>query len=1181
MPISTRESIPHQRQREFSAWLPGLLIVSLLISMLGLSLSSAWAQTTFASIVGTVHDPSGAVVTGASITVTNLGTGERRTTKTDTNGNYEVVNLMPGRYEILIEARGFAGEKVTDLQLLTQQKVRVDRSLKVGTANQQVEVSAAAEAPIATEVSHIAATKTQKELLDLPVAIATRASGSTSAFSTLTTQPGVEVDNNNNISVAGLRPQQVTTSIDGLSTQSPFDQGPTAELFPAFDSISEIHINESDNTAEYGSVADVTTVSKSGTNTFHGDLFENLMNTAFDARNPFSPTVSPLHMNDFGGSLGGPVEIPKLYNGKDRTFFFVAYEGLRRPSATVIVDSVPSLALRNGDLSAFTTPIGNPFNPNDTACSSPPCTFFPNNQIPNNLISPYAQKTLEYLIPLPNTGPPNSIVNNYVQNFPTPIDSNQGDLRLDKVINAKQSLFTRLTYKIINTTEAPQQLAAYLGNSNGGTPLAGPVNIYQKYWALSGGYNYILSPNVINELRAGWGGSPSNRGFSNLLGSTVASQIGLTPLLPTGFPPPSFNVLPDFEISGFQGTGSLYAQAERSGVVQALDNLTIVRGTHTLKFGGSFQHMTAYRSNSFQNRFGTYTFDDSVTSSLIGNPFAAFLLGLPDSTAVSTNTRDPFDGFSNIWAFYGQDSWKVTPSLTLNYGMRWEYEPIMQDYGWNEANFDPNIYTVINCTASLQTYVPSLCPNSTGTAGVHGDFVLPNQRALGYVNPDVATSLSPTPLVLASQLGLPPTGRYNPRTDFAPRIGFAWRITKDSKNVLRGGYGLYYQTLYSGVIQGMFAIESGFDGFFTNSFSSSNVPALALTASNPQPFPTPRAVPGTDIICDAYDYHHADPRVHQWNLTYERDLGFQTGLRLTYDASHGSQLGYSPNVNQVPPNTVGYNNAAGTAPFPQVGPIFDLSSGARSNYEALTIDLNKRFSRGLQFEASYNHAVNLSNGEGSSPRSFSQGDDGGAPSNIYNLNYDYGNVAFTRRQRFETTFIYDFPFTYKSNALLNGIMSGWELAGVLLFQTGPFLSVQASGADPSGTNFENIVTDGRADRVPGVPLYAAHKTINEWINPAAFSIPPDNSGRFGNSQVGSVVGPGTQAVSLSLFKSVPLYTERAQFRLGAAVANLLNHPNYLPPSLDVGTSNFNTISNVQSADAAGPRQMMLSARITF
>ena len=655
MSISMRQAILHRRQQRFSAWLPGLLIFGVWISMLGLSLSSAWAQTTYASIVGTVHDPSGAVVPSATIIVTNVGTGERRATKTDTNGNYEVLNLMPGGYKIRMEAPGFASEEVTNIQLLTQQKIRVDGSLKVGTANQQIEVSAASEAPIATEVSHISETKTNKELIDLPVAIASRASGSTSAWSTLTTQPGVEIDNSNNISVAGLRPAQVTTSIDGLSTQSPFAQGPAAELFPSFDAISEIHINESDNTAEYGSVADVTTISKSGANIFHGDAYDNFMNTAFDARNPFSVTVPALHMNDFGASLSGPIV-------KDRTFFFMDYEGLRLPNQTVIVDSVPSLAMRSGDLSVFTTPIGNPFNPNDTACSSPPCTFFPNNQIPQNLISPYAQKVLQYMFPLPNTGPPNSIVNNYVQNFPTPISSNQGDLRLDENINSKQSFFIRVTYKIRNISQTPNAIALNLnGNDNAGTALAGPFSTYQKYWAVMGAYNYFFNPNVINELRAGWNGSPQSFSFNKLLGATVANEIGLTPLLPTGFPAPSFNVIPDFEISGFTGTSSIYNQVQRSGVVQALDNLTIVRGNHTFKFGGSFQHLTAYRSNSFQNRYGSYDFNNSVTSSLIGNPVAAFLLGIPDETAVTTSTKDPFDGWSNIWAFYGQDSWKVTP----------------------------------------------------------------------------------------------------------------------------------------------------------------------------------------------------------------------------------------------------------------------------------------------------------------------------------------------------------------------------------------------------------------------------------------------------------------------------------------------------------------------------------------
>jgi hypothetical protein len=1139
MSILMQQAVPLQSRRAFPGWLHGLLTAGVLISMLSLSVVSGWAQATFGSFVGTVSDASGAVVAACKITVTNVDTAAQRMTQTDASGNYAVLNLEPGRYRILMEAAGFTSEEVTELQLLTQQTVRVDRSLKIATQTQQVDVTEAEGAPISTEASHISETKTGTELIDLPVAIATRASGSTSAFTTLTTQPGVEIDNNNNISVAGLRPAQVSTSIDGLSTQSPFAQGPTAELFPSFDSISEIHINETGNSAEYGSVADITTISKSGTNTFHGSGFDNLMNTDFDARNPFSATVPVLHMNDFGGSLGGPVL-------KNRMFFFVAYEGLREPSQTVVVESVPSLALRSGDLSVYTTPVGNPFN------NGAP---FQGNQIPASLISPYSLKVLQDLFPLPNTGTPSSVVNNYVDNLSTPISSNQFDARVDETINAKQSFFARVTYKIQD-----------IDQPTSGTVLAGPYQFDNKFWSFSSGYSYVISPTVLNDLRVGWSGTLVNRTLTGLSGQTVAADIGLTPLLPQ--PGPSYNVIPAFVISGFQSTapsnGGIYAQGQRSGVVQALDSVSWIRGAHTLKFGGSFEHMTAYRSNSFQNRYGTYTYNNSVTSSLIGNPYAAFLLGVPDQTALSTDTRDPFDGYSNIFSLYAQDSWKVTPRLTLNYGLRWEYDPIMFDYGSNEANFDPDAYTSVNTPTGPQT--------------VRGVLVVPDQKTLGFVNPDLASSISPVPIEVASQLGLPKTGRYNPTTDFAPRIGFAWRITEDSKNVLRGGYGLYYETLYSGVIQGLFAVEAGYDGFYTNTITN-GVPELELTASNPHPFPSERAAPGTNLICDAFEYHYEDPRVQQWNLTYERDLGFQTALRVTYDGNHGSQLGYTPDINQVAPNTVGYAAVAATRPFPELAQVYDISSGARSNYEAFTVSLNKRFSHGLQFETSYNHAVNLDNGMGGSPSSFSSGDSGGTPTNTYDLNYDYGNVPYTRRQRFQTTFLYNLPFTFTSEAL-NRVAGGWELAGVLLFQTGPFLSVQAAGADPSGTNYENFETDPRADQIAGVPVYAAQKSIYQWVNPAAFAIPANNIGRFGTSQVGSVVGPGTQAVSLSLFKTVQL-RERAQLRLGASVANLFNHPNYLPPSLDLGLSNFNTISNVQSADAGGPRQMMLSARITF
>ena len=305
-----------------------------------------------------------------------------------------MVNLEPGSYEITMEMRGFQRAAYSNLPLLARQTVRLDGTLAIGTQTQTVEVSTAREAPINTEVSNIAETKQGRELIDLPVAIASRAAGSTSAITTLTTQAGVEIDNGGNLSVAGGKASMLSVSIDGISTMSPRSTAPIAELFPAFDGIAEIRVSEINNTAEFGGISDITTISKGGTNLYHGGLFENHQNSAFAARNTFSATVPKLIMNDFGGSFGGPVSIPKLYNGKNKTFFFVTYEGLRLPRETVLTQSVPSLALRQGDLSAYLPKVVKDLSG----------TPFPNNQIPLTQISPLSLNALKYLFPLPNAG---------------------------------------------------------------------------------------------------------------------------------------------------------------------------------------------------------------------------------------------------------------------------------------------------------------------------------------------------------------------------------------------------------------------------------------------------------------------------------------------------------------------------------------------------------------------------------------------------------------------------------------------------------------------------------------------------------------------------------------------------------------------------------------------------------
>jgi hypothetical protein len=291
----------------------------------------AFGQSTFGSFVGTVRDPSNAVVPECVVTLTNMGTSAARSVETDANGNYVLVNVEPGIYQIVMRAPGFQELIAKDLELTARQTVRVDESLIVGGQAQQVQVTATAEAAISTDVSNIAETQSGRELVDLPVAIASRALGTTSPISTLVTQSGVQDDGSGNLSVAGTKPSQLEISVDGISTMSVRSEAPLTELFPSFEAISEIRVSEVNNSAEFGGVSDITTISRSGTNTLHGGAFENLQNTVMNARNPFSATVSAVKMNDFGGYLGGPVTFPRLYHGKDKTFFFMSYEGLQLP----------------------------------------------------------------------------------------------------------------------------------------------------------------------------------------------------------------------------------------------------------------------------------------------------------------------------------------------------------------------------------------------------------------------------------------------------------------------------------------------------------------------------------------------------------------------------------------------------------------------------------------------------------------------------------------------------------------------------------------------------------------------------------------------------------------------------------------------------------------------------------
>jgi TonB dependent receptor-like, beta-barrel len=815
-------------------------------------------------------------------------------------------------------------------------------------------------------------------------------------------------------------------------------------------------------------------------------------------------------------------------------------------------------------LASQPTPVQHIYNPDG---SEIPCASVP--------VSPVAANALTYLFPAATQA---GYKGNYQHNFAAPISSNRGDLRVDQVLTSKQTIYARGMYKS-RSVIGP----ALSSGTPAGSALLGSYSTPEQDYGLTVSYNYVITPTLINEIRGGFTGN--RLGTSNStpasLATVIAGDFGST-LSGLG-PSPGGNAVPNFSISGFQATGGTGTTSRfpRNHTTQLLEDLTWTKGKHTLKFGADYRYLTEQSTNVFANlRLGVYNYSGSITNKdqngndpkvsglppVVGDPYTAFLLGVPDTTQLATVTQPDLHGYATHWAFFGQDDWKVSSKLTLNFGLRWEYHPMFQDHLLNVTNFLPDYYSIIDG----QT--------------VHGAIVIPNQEAFGILNPGFAASTAPTPILTAAQAGLPGGMRFTQKTSFAPRFGFAWRPFGNDKTVIRGGYGKYIEALLGGLIGAQYGVHAADNEVYTQTVVG-GVPSLAF----PAPFGSKG---GTQDFQQGQQVHYRDPYVQEWNLTIERDLGFGTALRVTYDGNHSTDMTIAIDYNQVPVNTIGYKAASAERPYPLWRKLQAEVNGAWGNYNALTVEVQKRFTKGLQFQSSYTFARNLSNEAGITPSGFA-GESGGLVSDRYNLGLDYGNVAYTRHQRFLTTFLYELPFGQgkaflsHGNGILDQVLGGWEVAGVVLFQTGPYLTAGLGSADPSGTGLTaRCSCNSRPDVNPGVSPYnsldgsTGFNATGVWLNQNAFQVPTDNIGRFGDATVGSMVGPGTQAISLSLIKTVK-FAESARMQVGIETSNLFNHKNYAPPNTTVATTSFGKITGLQTADGAGPRSVQLTARISF
>jgi len=1124
------------------------------------------AQSTFGEILGTVRDSSGAVVQGAQVTLANTGTTARRTAVTDANGSYAFKNIDVGAYTLTITAPGFEKESLPAISLTARETRRMDATLKPGAETQTVVVIEDAEPVITTDVSSLAETKIGDELVELPVAIYSRSTGSTSPISTLTTEAGVQTDDSGNLAVDGTTAALLSVTIDGISSVGVEYSGPVNEMFPSFNSIEEIRVSESNNGAEFGGVADITTVSKAGTNHFHGGTFENHENTVFNSNNTFALSKPKIIMNDFGGTLGGPVRIPHLVNGSDNTFFFISFEGLRLPRETPIVLSVPSAAMRTGDL-----------------------TSYYGSSVPVQIaVTPISANILTYLFPQPNYGAVDSYANNYQINFPSPISSNQGDVRLDRTLSSRQSIFARFSYKNRQVTTAPSAACTFTYCAEAGSPLQGAYNTPEIDEGLTFAHNFIFTPKLLNEFRGGYNAQHTSETQSYST-STILGQTGIT--VPQ--PDLAWSEAPQVLINGFMSTGAGNPGVQRGQIIQALDNLTWSPGKHSFKFGADFKRLTDHDDNVFGNyRSGWYVFNGSSNvGAAIGDPYTAFLLGYPDYTEFSSTNNPTMNGLGYSYAFFGQDDWKITPHLTLNLGLRYELHPPIREIHSNTATF-------------LPTYNG---PGTVSGSTVPGAVVVSNAQAQSQTSSALLAAISPTPILTAAQAGIPEGLRTTDHTDWGPRLGFAWQPYGSGKTVLRGGWGRFIESPLGFALVSGWAVHSSYVATYNQGYEADGVTPL-LSFAAPIYSTSAGSAAGTAGFYYAFPIHYHDPNVQQWNLTLEQDFGHSVGARFSYTASHGQNLEAMVDLNQVPANPYGYFNAqpgpASTAacvsdngtfvddhrPFPCWSVIQSVANLAESNYSAGAVEVSRHSGKSLTFDASYTFTRDLSNAGGATPNAFAVSG-GSFLTDRFHPGLDYGNVIYDRRHRFLVTWLYDLPFGkgqpwLSSGGALNRLVGDWQLAGVTIFESGPFLTPYQQSVDPANTNILTTVGQARPDQLRNVSVYAPQRTTTQWFNPNAFpylnlqTAARNGIGRFGNAPVGGVVGPGTANYSLSLMKNLAI-TEKSKFQFGLEAANLLNHRNYEPPNMQVDSAAFGSITALQTAEGAGPRSLELSGRITF
>ena len=1093
---------------------------------------SVSAQSTFGSVVGVVQDKTQAVVPGASVTIHRLEDNSTRSATSDQNGSFEFLNLKPGTYALSAQADGFSEFQIPSAELTSRQTLRIDITLAIKSQSQSVEV-ADTVAVINTENAMISDSKNNQQITQLPL---NNRATTTSPLAALSISPNVQQDSSGNIALGGASSAMVNFSVDGISTANVRQNGALQDAYPSQEGISALRVTSFNNSAEFSQVGDVTFTTKSGTSQYHGSLFEYLQNDALDADPYGFSGKSPKHFNTFGGSLGGPLSIPYLYDAKDKTFFFFDYEGNRRSTAVAQQFLVPTQAERSGDLTALgvTTPITN--------------------------INPTATALLSYY-PLPNViGQSNY---NYENFQSTPARTDGADVRLDHTINSKQSVYVRFSRKNITEDYA--------------NPLLPDDSDSVHNRGLLVSHTWVLTPHLLNEFRFGFTNVATSVGFP-IEGATALSQLDLTGVNISQHP--TTHAFPTFNFSA--GTGFTPIGRDKTGVTQSktlqfTDNVSWTRGKHTLKMGLDARRVRYFDLESFAPVFNSDDFGDFIfQGTFTGNAFGDFLEGTPSSLFFAVSSPD-VGGTAWQYGVFGQDEYQINSHLTLNYGLRWQILPGFHEDGGNLANFDQRNNSIV---------VPNELP-----AYLQQQNILPSN--LAFQQSFNACNLGYTPLpctnyVTASQDHLPQSLRNVYTRNFQPRISIAWRPFNDTKTVIRAGFGIFTMTNLGPLSFNNSGNPTSALHTYTN---SGTVTSPLIQFPNTAP-PTVGVQYGGGGLDQGVDPNYRDPQANQWNLTVERQVGNNDSLRVSYVGMHSYRLSITEDLNQIPASTTPYQTTAASpyvdprAPYPNWFTLYSTFNAGGANYNALQIEENHKMSHGLYFSANYTLAKNLADNQGDTPTAYAGEVNYGIPiANRFDVHSDYGNVEGTRRSRFLLTGLYQLPVGEGRTFLNTGgwrdaALGGWELTTITLLETGPWLTPSISDSfDQSNTDVVNRGAFSRPDEV-STNFYPGQSRA-QYFNLAAFAPTPPGAGRFGNAGVGILQGPGTIAASLGLAK-VFRVTEAVRMRFESTFTNVFNHTNFAPPATQIDVpSTFGVLSAPQTAENAGNRTGQVALRVEF